>query len=126
MNTSKYQKVDILGKNKAKKDAIIQSIANDAYIKQALIAARVNRSTYYKWLKIDENFRIDVDGAKGSRIGVVEDALYKNAKKGNVTAQIFFLCNRDPAKWRNVQKIQNEHSGSLTYEINYIEPKPKG
>jgi len=126
MNTSKYQKVDILGKNKAKKDAIIQSIANDAYIKQALIAARVNRSTYYKWLKIDENFRIDVDGAKGSRIGVVEDALYKNAKKGNVTAQIFFLCNRDPAKWRNVQKIQNEHSGSLTYEINYIEPNLKG
>ena len=34
------------------------------------------------------------------RVALVEDALYENALKGNVTAQTLFLCNRAPERWR--------------------------
>lgn len=34
----------------------------------------------------------------------VENALYNSAINGNVTAQIYWLNNRKPDKWRNKQK----------------------
>jgi transcriptional regulator with XRE-family HTH domain len=36
----------------------------------------------------------------------VENALLKNALEGNITAQIFWLKNRKPDKWRD--KVQND------------------
>lgn len=36
----------------------------------------------------------------------VENALLKNALDGNITAQIFWLKNRKPDKWRD--KVQND------------------
>ena len=33
----------------------------------------------------------------------VENALLANALAGDVTAQIFWLTNRKPNKWRNIQ-----------------------
>lgn len=37
----------------------------------------------------------------------VENALYKNAINGNVTAQIFWLKNRKPKEWREKIEISN-------------------
>ena len=39
-------------------------------------------------------------------IGVITNALYENAKNGNVVAQIFFLKNRAPAEWKDRQHIE--------------------
>jgi len=36
----------------------------------------------------------------------VENALYKTAMEGNVTAQIFWLKNRQKEKWREKQEVQ--------------------
>ena len=38
----------------------------------------------------------------------VENSLYQNAIAGNVTAEIFWLKNRRPDRWRDVQQIQGE------------------
>ena len=35
----------------------------------------------------------------------VEESLYRNALAGNTTAQIFWLKNRRPDRWRDVQNI---------------------
>jgi hypothetical protein len=48
-------------------------------------------------------------GREGSDDRVV-DSLYKNALAGNVTAQIFWLKNRRPAEWRDVQNIEANHA----------------
>ena len=47
------------------------------------------------------------------QIEVVEDSLFANAASGNVTAQIFFLCNRtrhlpagDKRKWVHVNRTE--------------------
>ena len=34
--------------------------------------------------------------------------LYRNALAGNTTAQIFWLKNRRPDRWRDVQRLQSE------------------
>jgi hypothetical protein len=40
------------------------------------------------------------------RFRAVEDALLEKALAGSVTAQVFWLCNRAPERWRHVQKVQ--------------------
>ena len=35
----------------------------------------------------------------------MEESLYRNALAGNTTAQIFWLKNRRPDRWRDVQNI---------------------
>ena len=39
-------------------------------------------------------------------IGVVANALFEKAKRENTTAMIFYLKNRDPENWEDVQKRQ--------------------
>ena len=45
--------------------------------------------------------------AKG--VATISNALFNNAKKGNTTAQMFYLKNRAPIEWRDKQ--DHEHTG---------------
>ena len=68
----------------------------------------INVRTLYRWKKLP-----DKNGYKFSQISqalkngkevvdfIVENALLKAAMNGSVTAQIFWLKNRKPAKWRD-------------------------
>jgi hypothetical protein len=38
----------------------------------------------------------------------VEESLYRNALAGNTTAQIFWLKNRRPDRWRDAQHLQGD------------------
>lgn len=88
------------------KPTIILSLNNGATVSSACDGAKISRSTFYQWYKTDPAFAKKVDQAQESRVQHVEDALYKNAITGSLTAQIFFLCNRAPEKWKNVQKVE--------------------
>lgn len=65
----------------------------------------VSRQTLYNWRKkyeeIDEALRMGKDVADRQ----VENALFKAALEGNVTAIIFWLKNRKPDKWRDMKNI---------------------
>lgn len=50
-----------------------------------------------------------VNIGRASAIKDVANALYENAMKGNVTAQIFFLKNRSPDEWKD--RKENVHTG---------------
>lgn len=84
----------------------------------------VDPSTFWRWRK--EYSQIDEAIIKGIPLSVekVEDALFKNATMptpkmpyGNITAQIFFLCNRAPDRWKSAMK--NEVSGNISTGITY-------
>lgn len=105
------QAEDVQAKQKA---AIIHSLENGATVTQAAAAAGVDRRTAQRWHVADLGFAAEWDAALVRRIGTVEDSLYVNAVKGNVTAQIFFLCNRSPGRWRHVQHIM--HGGEVSYQ----------
>ncbi len=59
-----------------------------------------NRKKKYK----DIQEAIEEGRAQG--IVDIENALYKSAKDGNVTAQIFFLKNRASEKWSDKQDVK--------------------
>jgi hypothetical protein len=84
----------------------------------------VTAMTFWRWRK--DHPEIDDAIIKGIPLSVekVEDALFKNATMptpkfpyGNITAQIFFLCNRAPDRWKSAMK--NEVSGNISTGITY-------
>jgi hypothetical protein len=71
----------------------------------------INPATLYTYKKKYD--KIDKSLKKGKEVVdyLVENALLKQALEGNTTAQIFWLKNRRPDKWRDKQQI--EHSGNI-------------
>lgn len=51
----------------------------------------ISRSTPYDWMRNDTDFKEALEGLQESQVDLVEGELLKNIKRGNVTAQIFFL-----------------------------------
>ncbi len=95
-----------------RKPDILRNLMDGGTVSSACKAVEVSRETFYKWYRQDEKFAKAVDDAQNSRIQHVEDSLYSAAVRGNVTAQIFFLCNRAKDKWVNVQNVK--HEGTVT------------
>lgn len=66
----------------------------------------IDRTTLYRWKEKNDNI---CNALKKGREVVdfeVENALYKSAMSGNVTAQIFWLKNRRKEQWRD--KVEYE------------------
>ena len=90
---------------------LLQGWARDG-LKDEQIAHNVGirRTTLYDW----KNKYPDINDAlkKGKEIVdyEVENALLKRAKQGDVTAQIFWLKNRRPEKWRDKVQFTDETS----------------
>lgn len=65
----------------------------------------IDDATLYRWM--NKNCDICEAIKKGKEVVdyEVENALYKNAMSGNVTAQIFWLKNRQKDKWREKQEV---------------------
>ncbi|OXJ16327.1 hypothetical protein [Burkholderia sp. HI2500] len=65
--------------------------------------------TIRTWKQQHPEFAEALEQAKEVADAQVVGALYTNALAGNVTAQIFWLKNRQPGKWRD--KVDHEHAG---------------
>lgn len=61
-------------------------------------------STYYEWKKKYPEISESLKKGKEVVDYQVENALLSSALDGNTTAQIFWLKNRRPDKWRDKQK----------------------
>jgi transposase-like protein len=104
--------MDAMGIKRFKKlRAIFKSLMAGVSIAQACKAANIDASTLWRWRKI--NTRVDnmVSSIIESRIQMVEDAQFKTAIEGNPTAQIFYLCNRAPDRWKRHDALidQSQH-----------------
>ena len=65
----------------------------------------INRKTLYEWRKKSDKLNNAINLGKELTDQQVENALYKSAMSGNVTAMIFWLKNRKPDKWNDVNKL---------------------
>lgn len=63
-------------------------------------------TTLWEWRKKSPKIANALKTGKDEADLQVENALYKEALKGNVTAIIFWLKNRKPVEWRD--KVQQE------------------
>lgn len=61
----------------------------------------IRRSTLYEWKNKHSDFADAIKRSKEVADYEVESALFKKAKMGDTTAQIFWLKNRKPDKWRD-------------------------
>ena len=64
------------------------------------------RQTLTMAMKRDPEFAALVEAAEMPVHEAVESALLKSAMSGNVTAQIFYLCNRQPERWTHVNQVR--------------------
>jgi transcriptional regulator with XRE-family HTH domain len=67
----------------------------------------VSASTLGRWCTEHDNLAASLNDGRDLSDARVEDSLFSSAMAGNVTAQIFWLKNRRPAKWRDVQRVEH-------------------
>ena len=88
----------------------IESLAAQGLtIKQIADCLDMSRSTLYKYKKEDADIADAVKRGRSKGIATVTNALFQSAKGGNVTAQIFYLKNRQPDKWKD--RRDHTHAG---------------
>ncbi len=105
MAKSKWEQV----KNKL---MLVEGWARDGLTdKQIANNLNISEDTFYEYKKRYSEFSESLKKGKEIVDYEVENALLKTALEGNTTAQIFWLKNRRPSKWREKQEIQ--HSGNI-------------
>jgi hypothetical protein len=65
-------------------------------------------ASFDRWTMEHEELREALKRGREASDDRVEESLYRNALAGNTTAQIFWLKNRRPSEWRDVQNIDAE------------------
>lgn len=73
----------------------------------------INQDTFYNYKKKYPEFSETLKKGKEIIDYQVENALLKSALEGNVTAQIYWLKNRKPNKWKDKVEIDNENKQML-------------
>ena len=75
-----------------KKEAMLQALENSlGVVTVACKQSDTPRSTYYKWLKEDEQFAKDVKEIENIALDFAESQLHSQIKDGSTSATIFYL-----------------------------------
>lgn len=74
-------------------------------------------STLYEWKKRFPEITEALKSGKELPDYKVENALYQSALEGNTTAQIFWLKNRRPDKWRDKPELPGSKENGLLADL---------
>lgn len=86
-------------------------------VKQIADCLGIARCTIYDHKKKNPDISDALKRGRAKGLATVTNALFTSANGGNVTAQIFYLKNRDPGKWRDRKEIDAKVDGNLTVVI---------
>ena len=70
-------------------------------------------STLYEWKNSYEEFSEAIKNGKEIADAEVANSMYDQARNGNTTAGIFWLCNRQKDNWRQRQEIAGADGAAL-------------
>ena len=101
---------------------------------QGLTCEQVARSlgigptTFFERQKECPELKEAMDDGRAKGIATISNALFQKAKAGDNTAMIFYLKNRDPENWEDVQKrhISGPANGPVevaTVEYTIVDPQ---
>ncbi len=87
----------------------------------------INPDTLYKYQKEYPEFSEALKKGKEHIDYEVENALLKSALSGNITAQIFWLKNRKPNRWKDKieHKADNEELSKVEQLLNKIKEEAR-
>ena len=71
------------------------------YIKEIAAKMGIAVSTVYDWMNKNPEIAAAIKKGRDKSIDMVENALFKSAISGNVTAMIFYLKNRAPERYKD-------------------------
>ena len=102
-----------------KKESILEALEKSlGVVTMACKSADVPRSTYYKWLKEDEEFFKAVKDIENIALDFGESQLHKQIKDGNTSATIFFLKTKGKKRGYIERSELDLTSGDETIKIN--------
>ena len=71
------------------------------YIKDIAAKMGISVTTVYDWMNKNPEIAAAIKKGRDKSIDIVENALFKSAINGNVTAMIFYLKNRAPERYKD-------------------------
>ncbi len=80
-------------------------------------ALNIGTFTIYAWKRDRPDFAQAINEVKGAADDRVKNSLYNQALAGNTTAQIFWLKNRQPQRWRD------RHETELIVPVDDMPPE---
>ena len=102
-----------------KKDSVLKALESSlGVVTVACKAADVPRSTYYKWLKEDEEFATAVKDIENIALDFGESQLHSQMKDGNTSATIFFLKTKGKKRGYIERSELDLSSGDEPIKIN--------
>ena len=74
-----------------KKQMIEALKQSNGVVTTAIQSVKMHRSTFYNWMKEDEDFKQEVDDIRESALDFVESKMFERIENGSDTMIIFFL-----------------------------------
>ncbi len=104
----------------AKKAAYLEALRNGALKGVAAKSVGVTPWTVINNARKDPEFAAAIEDAEMAAVQIIEDALFKAAAEGNVTAQQVILYNRAPDRWRDRRNVSvtGPSGGALQIELS--------
>lgn len=78
-----------------------------------------SRTTLYRQMKSEEDVKLAIQRGRSKGMATITNALFQTAKHGNVTAQIFYLKNRDPQQWRDRRALEVSGQDGEPLDMNW-------
>jgi len=85
----------------------------------------ISTTTLYRWKSEHREIREAIKKGKEVVDFEVENALLRNARKGDTTAQIFWLKNRRPDKWRDSRDRTDRQDKLMAAQLQKEEMQAK-
>jgi hypothetical protein len=101
-------------------DAIAAMCRNGATLDNLAEKFKVNKGTLCDYKNLYPEFKHALDSNNEIADFTVENALYKNAVDGNLTAQIFWLKNRQSKRWRDKQHVFQASSTVVRKDYDHM------
>lgn len=107
-------------KKQQTKKALLEALEKSlGVVTSACKMVGVDRTTFYKYLKEDEEFARKVKELENVSLDFVESKLFKQIENGNVAATIFYLKTKGKGRgYIERQEIQH----STNYKLDFGEP----
>jgi hypothetical protein len=96
---------------------------SNGVVTTAIQSVKLHRSTFYKWMKEDEQFKKDVEDIRESALDFVESKMFERIQNGSDTMIIFFLKTQGKKRGYiersqlDVHNTSPDFSGLTTEEI---------
>ena len=112
--TAAEKRAETIEKRQQKlKDKIVEKLERNPVIYAALSQCGTDKSTYYRWMESDGEFRLKANTAieEGRAFvnDMIESVLVKKAKEGQVSAITFWLRNNHAQYNENIKNVYNLH-----------------